>query len=653
MKQFENKRANNWFSERLPLATLKKWIFEEKIPGGSRFAYSLGSAALFLFLLLIITGIWQMFVYDPSVDHAYDSYTYLRLNVPFGWLINGLHYWGGTAFSVVVGLHILRVFIWGAYKKPREIIWLAGMVLVILTAFFMFTGPVLPWDKKGYWACKVGSDMIGTIPGLGSFIQALFWGSERMGQLTLTRMFTWHVEILPILMVLFVGIHLIAFRVYGSVGPWNEKKRNVTGWFWPEQIFKDVVVSFFIFLLLVALSVFVPPPFSGAADPLDTTYIPKPEWNFSFFYQILKYFSGSWEPVGIVGIPLLIILFFVSLPFIDRTKERNPLKRLFVISIGTLFFTLILAFTLIGLWSAPPSETKLSLKETSTPIKTPSSKELEGLNLPSSSSLKEIEGLQLPKTPPSKKTHLLTLSSKGKEIFDAQGCNACHSTTGEESHKLGPDLITALSQRKDLTKNWLHTQIVAPKKHNPNSTMPAYNHLTPQQLDELTVYLEKLSKMSPPKEMHKVKYGQSINIVGNPENGMHLYEKFCLQCHGPNGQTNAKDFTPLSGVPPLNPISKSLFNQNVAIFLKNIDPYIQHGGPNLEQGPNMPNFGDSYSLTQQQISDIEAYILQLNGVNRAKINDPGIAPKTFFFIVLGVSGGVIALGFFYWLIRRK
>ena len=322
---------NQWFRDRLPLSSIKKALFEEGIPGGAKYSYALGSAALFLLVLLVLTGIWQMFVYVPTVDHAYTSLSYLRIDVPFGWLVHGLHYWGAAAFAVVVGVHIIRVFIWGAYKKPRELVWFSGIFLLLLTVLFMFTGPILPWDKKGYWACKVGFDMIGSLPWIGSLLQSIFWGSESMGQAILSRMFAFHVVILPALIGVFVVLHVLLFRRYGSAGTWKKEKQNSEGRFWPDQIFKDTIVSLAIFVLLVSLTVFVPPPFSGAADPLDTIYIPKPEWTFSFFYQLLKYFPGPWEPLGIAGIPLLILLFFASLPFIDRSEERHPLKRPFIV----------------------------------------------------------------------------------------------------------------------------------------------------------------------------------------------------------------------------------------------------------------------------------------------------------------------------------
>ena len=287
--------VTKWVDERTGLITFFSEFFHEEIPGGTRFSYTLGSACMFLLSIQIITGIWQLFYYVPTVDYAYSSLNYLRMQVPYGWLIHGIHYWGGTLFTIIVGLHVLRVFIWGSYKKPREMVWLIGILLIILTALFMFTGPVLPWDKNGYWAGQVGIGIAGSVPIVGSLTQAILQGANKMGQMALLRIYVLHVAILPGAIGAFVMLHLIAFRKYGESGPWDEKKRQKIGYFWPEQIFKDVVVTFLIFLLLVYLSAFFPAPFSGLADPMDTLVTPKPAWNFLFLYQVLKLLPGPLE----------------------------------------------------------------------------------------------------------------------------------------------------------------------------------------------------------------------------------------------------------------------------------------------------------------------------------------------------------------------
>ena len=155
--------------------------------------------------MLVITGVWQLLYYVPTVDHAYDSVMFLRLQVPLGWLVHGLHYWAAQAFIVVMGLHVARVFIWAAYKKPRELTWVLGVVLLLLGAAFIFTGAILPWDTLGYWAGEVGTSMAGTVPLIGNFLKLLMRGGDTMGQMTLSRAFVVHVAILPALTVFFIA----------------------------------------------------------------------------------------------------------------------------------------------------------------------------------------------------------------------------------------------------------------------------------------------------------------------------------------------------------------------------------------------------------------------------------------------------------------
>src|ERR1017187_5032072 len=341
-------RLRQWVEKRWPVAPVIRWGSVDEIPGGTKFAYVLGSATLALFAVLVITGVWQLLYYVPTIDHAYDSVMFLRLQVPLGWLVHGLHYWAAQAFIVVMGLHMARVFICAAYKKPRELTWELGVVLLLLGASFIFTGAILPWDTMGYWAGEVGTSMAGTVPVIGTFLKLLMRGGDAMGQMTLSRAFVVHVAILPALTVFFIATHLVAFRQFGSVGPWNPKKQEKTGRFWPDQTFKDLLVVGLILVGLICLSAFVRAPISGPADPLDNSYTPKPEWNFLFLYEALKAFKGSWEWMGTTVIPMLLVLLLFAVPFIDRNDKRNPLRRPVAMVSGFMFVAVILVLTFIG-----------------------------------------------------------------------------------------------------------------------------------------------------------------------------------------------------------------------------------------------------------------------------------------------------------------
>ncbi len=515
-------RVKNWVNERTTLIKFVAEFMHEEIPGGTRFSYTLGSACLFLLIVQIVTGIWQLFYYVPTVDYAYSSLTYLRLQVPFGWLIHGLHYWGGTAFTVVVGLHVMRVFIWGSYKKPRELVWLMGIGLIVLTALFMFTGPVLPWDKKGYWAGQVGIGIAGSVPIVGPFTQLLLQGANKMGQSALLRIYVMHVALIPFLTGLFVTLHLIAFRQFGEAGPWDPKKRKGVGYFWPEQVFKDVLIAYFLFILLVGLTAFFPPAFTGLADPMDTLYTPKPEWNFLFIYQVLKYFPGPLEPIGTAGIPLMIILLLVSLPFLDRGPERNPFKRSFVMLGGAIFISVVLYLTWLGFIYKSDIE-----KSNTTPA--------VHLNSGGQKILVRERTNEI----------MLANTSKnvtGEKLFKTLGCTECHTVTGGVSNKQGPDLVMARNNNR--SRQWLRTQIIAPQAHNPKTIMPPYAQLSNYNIALLLNYLDGLkpvevpvpapppvaaSGTGPSDKQAMIQYGEQLyNTQG------------CIQCHTIQGSPNNK-----------------------------------------------------------------------------------------------------------------
>ncbi len=344
---------NRWINDRWPLAEVWKLTTDEDIAGGASYAYVFGSATLSLFVLQIITGVWQLLYYVPTINHAYASLSYIRLSVPFGWLIHGIHYWGAIAMAILIGVHLLRTFLWGAYKEPRELTWIIGVLLLLLTAGMIFTGAALPWDESGYWVTEVGTSIAGTVPFVGTFAEEILRGGAQMGQLTLSRFFILHVAVLPAILLGVVALHLVAFRRHGSVGPWDELKRKRTGKFWPDQIFKDAFVFSVILLVLIALAAFVVPPFTGPADPLDATFHPKPEWNFLFLYQAIKAFQGPWEPVGTIGIPTVLIVLLIGLPFFDRSRERNPLKRPVALTIAGIIIAGILTLTVTGYYSHP------------------------------------------------------------------------------------------------------------------------------------------------------------------------------------------------------------------------------------------------------------------------------------------------------------
>lgn len=216
-------KFGEWLDERLAWRQVWQAIFLRKIPKVN-WLYTLGSASLFLVVNQIVTGILLTIYYVPTPDHAYDSVQYITTQIPAGWLIRGLHHWGASAMVVVVALHMLRVILYGSYKFPREVTWLTGVVLLLATIGFGFTGYLLPWDQKAYWATTVGTRIAGTPPLIGDTVLRIVRGGEELSAITLARFFGVHIWFLPTALVLLVALHLyLVIRIGISAVPEREE----------------------------------------------------------------------------------------------------------------------------------------------------------------------------------------------------------------------------------------------------------------------------------------------------------------------------------------------------------------------------------------------------------------------------------------------
>src|ERR1041384_207485 len=205
--------------ERVGLKQLTAKMLNESVPGGSRWAYVFGSILLFIFIMQTITGVLLMFYYVPTADHAYASTQYIIHDVDYGWFLLSYHFWGSSAMVVCVFAHMSQVFLWGAYKKPRELIWVVGLALFALVMGFGFTGYLLPSDQRAFWATTVGVEIMDKIPLIGDFLARFLKKAPIPGQITLTRFFVIHVMVLPAALIGLAGLHLFLFRCAGPAGP--------------------------------------------------------------------------------------------------------------------------------------------------------------------------------------------------------------------------------------------------------------------------------------------------------------------------------------------------------------------------------------------------------------------------------------------------
>ena len=322
-----------FIDERVGLKLMLDKMLNEPVPGGSRWAYVFGSVLLFLFIMQALTGILLMFYYAPTIDHAYASTQYIIHDVDYGWFLLSYHFWGSTAMAICVVVHMSQVFLWGSYKSPRELLWLVGLALFGIVIAFGFTGYLLPWDQRAYWATTVGVEILDKTPVVGDFLARFLKGGPTPGQMTLSRFFVIHVMILPAALMGLAGLHLFLFRVAGPAGPFrgtSEEIKVKTDYFFPRQIWKDIVGMAVVFAGICVLTFWEPVVLldEATSDPGD--YHPEPEWYFLFYFQLLrlKIFSGEFgQFLGAIALPLAFMVLLVALPFIDKDPERNIFRR--------------------------------------------------------------------------------------------------------------------------------------------------------------------------------------------------------------------------------------------------------------------------------------------------------------------------------------
>jgi len=300
---------------------------ETKLPAGIGWLHTLGSQLLFLVATQIATGITLALVYAPSADNAYASVAFIERDLRGGSLVRALHYLGASAFVVVLFLHLLRVFAWGAYKPPRAALWRTGLAIFGVVLAFAFTGYVLPWDLRGYFGTKVGIEVAASTPLVGDRLKQLIQGDTQLGGVTLSRFYAIHVAVLPLALVALVGLHVWHLRRVGITAPWDattdEGTAARTTPFFPVQAARDGVAVLGLATLLLVLAQLVPAPLEAKADPTTTTHAASPEWYFFGLQQLLRLSPGKWTFVGGVLLPTLVAVALFFLPELDRNPSRR------------------------------------------------------------------------------------------------------------------------------------------------------------------------------------------------------------------------------------------------------------------------------------------------------------------------------------------
>ena len=324
------KRVLDWLHDRTGYRDAIRHSLEEPVPGGASFAYVFGSVLTFVLLLQMTTGVFLAMYYSPSATDAWASVAYIQDTVSFGWFVRGLHSHGASAMVILAGLHLLQTGLYGAYKKPRELNWIVGVLMLGLILAFALTGYLLPWDQTGYWATKVATGIAGTSPVIGAQLQQVAQGGNEYGNLTLTRFFAIHVFILPGALIGLLVLHVSLFRRHGVTPKWGRTKAELdrdTEPFWPDQLFKDMVAIALAFSALIAVNVYTHGvKLDAPADPA-SNFDARPEWYFRALFQMLKYFEGTMEHVVALGLPVVVGGVLLGLPFVDRGPDRSPRAR--------------------------------------------------------------------------------------------------------------------------------------------------------------------------------------------------------------------------------------------------------------------------------------------------------------------------------------
>ena len=491
----------DWLDHRTGVQTAARNFLSEEIPASSGWRQVFGSVAVFLFLVQAFTGVLLAINYAPTPGDAYNSLRYILTELTCGRLIRGLHHWGASMMIVVVALHLIQVFLYGAYKKPREATWMVGVGLLLLTLGYGLTGYLLPWDNRAYWGTVVVTQIAGTAPVLGPYLSRLLGGGGAVGVVTFARFFALHVIVLPPVTLLLIALHVFLVRKHG-VTPVPGDELLPKKQFYPGQVFRDTVAVFIAFAILFIMAAAVRVPLEQLADPSDTTYIPRPEWYFLFLFQTLKLLTGPLEVVGSVVLPGLAVLALILVPFIDRGKMVKITRR-----ITAMAFVALAAIGWTGL-----TATALATK----PISAPAA--------------------EIDYSGPTDWMQLSPEEMAGVAYFRQENCVSCHSI-GEGGSKLGPDLTQA-SIHKDAA--WMILHFKQPAVMRPGTSMPPVQ-LGNAQLNSLAAFLLKLTPQNA---------AALQNAPDFATQGALIYQaNECGSCHQVNGMG-------MSVGPALNGLSK-------------------------------------------------------------------------------------------------
>jgi ubiquinol-cytochrome c reductase cytochrome b subunit len=457
--------AYGWLEQRLGLIKPLSEAAEHPTPSSSAsWLYVFGSAATVLLVMQVMTGILLSLVYSPSANEAWTSLNFLNHNVALGWYLRALHGWGSDFMIAIVLLHMAQVFLFGAYKFPRELTWIVGVLLLLLTLGMAFTGQVLRFDQDAYWGLGIGASLASRVPFVGATLVHLMLGGPTIGGATLSRFFTLHVFILPGLLLAGVGVHIWMVLLHGvsewpmpgrlvSKSTYEREYKEITAKtgipFVPDAAWKDAVFAAAILFAVMACAFFFGPfgP-GGPPDPTIVQTVPKPDFAFLWIYSALAFLPASIETPVILTVPILGIAGLLVLPLFAGTGERHWAKRpVAVLSVSVIAVTLGI-FTHLGTYT-PWSP--IMNAWTSDPV------------------------------PPKYLHNRSPLERQGALVLQNKQCRNCHMLDGQGGQR-GPALDSVATR---LTQDQMIRQVL-----QGGGNMPAYgNALNPSETKALVQFL--------------------------------------------------------------------------------------------------------------------------------------------------------------------
>jgi quinol-cytochrome oxidoreductase complex cytochrome b subunit len=347
----------SWVDERVELGGLVEYMGKKYVPVNRHSIwYYFGGVSLFLFIIQVVTGILLLLYYKGGESLAFESIQFIMAKVQFGWLIRSIHSWTANLFILTAMIHMFSVFFEKAYRKPREITWVTGMLMFFLMLGFGFSGYLLPWNELAFFATKVGTDIAGAVPVVGKPIMIFLRGGEDVTGTTLSRFFGFHVAVLPGIFTLLLGIHLLLVQRQGMSEPISHAEvpeaEKKTMPFFPNFLLRDMLFWLVVLNLLAILAVFFPWELGKKADSFASAPAGiKPEWYFLFMFQTLKYIPGKllFFDGEVVGILLFGLggLLWLTVPFWDRKSARGEKNR-FINYVGIFVVFYIIILTIVG-----------------------------------------------------------------------------------------------------------------------------------------------------------------------------------------------------------------------------------------------------------------------------------------------------------------